>query len=130
MPRILSGKHIILFVALAIPLLAFVRTTAQIVGSDRRLERLREEVAALEKVREGLQGELAHKESTEYVEQQARDNLNFVRPGEEIFVLSDDVWRDYLMAPEQAADTGILGTSTEERSFKDSNIYLWYRLFF
>lgn len=124
----LKKKNIILTAILIVFSISLIRTTAEILGSNRRLGELKTEVAKLEDEKVQLEEEIEHKQSLEYVEEVARNELNMVKPNEKVYVVSGSNMRDYATADENTA--GVLGGETKKDTIEDSNIYLWYRLFF
>jgi cell division protein FtsB len=95
-----------------------VRTTLDILESSKRLESLQSEVGALEEKKGFLERSLEYKKTEEYIEERARNALNLVRPGEEVYV-----------------SPRVMGSSSERleefRSKEDRpNYLLWLELFF
>jgi len=63
-----------------------IATTARIVKNSRRLKDVKENVLSLERERERLIQEINEKETQEYIEKTAREELNLVKPNDEIYV--------------------------------------------
>ena len=59
----------------------------KIEDGKRRLAGTEKEVAETIKRKESLEKEVAQKQSLEYLEREARDRLNLVKPGERIVIL-------------------------------------------
>ena len=92
--RRLIGLGILLVVmalVLAPALSGYLRQRADITAAREQIQTEREEIAALE-------DELARWEDKDYVEQQARERLRFVKEGETAFTVIDDTGSDYTEA--------------------------------
>lgn len=64
----------------------FVRTSLSIMENSKRLDDLNAEVLSLESEKTELSRELEYRKTDEYIEQEARNNLNLVKNAEEIFI--------------------------------------------
>ena len=67
-----------------------VVTTRKIVKNGRRLKDIREDVLSLEQEREQLIQEINDKKTQEYIERTAREELNLVKPDEEIYIYPEE----------------------------------------
>lgn len=85
-----NPKYIILSVILLSASFSFMKTTFEVMKSKRRFEDVKLEVAQLEQEKALLQEQIAFQQTDDFVEQQARNKLNMVRPGEKIFVVPED----------------------------------------
>lgn len=84
-----------------------------------RLERLQKEVVELRSHVESLNWEIAHKESPEFLEREARDKLGLIKEGERVVIL-----------PENPA---VLGGIVEDQPAKvdgSPNWKKWWRFLF
>jgi len=112
----------LLFVGISINL---SRTTIGILKNTGRLRDLEVEVAHLEKKKEEIESSIEYKKTDEYVEGFARNELNMVKPGEEVFVVvkGDNLSSDLLGSEE---------INTGDNKMKDdkSNFAKWIALFF
>lgn len=99
-------------------LVSLVKTIFKTFQSGKRLSRLGVEVESLEQEKEGLEKVLAQRKSEEFVEKEARDKLNLVKPGETLVVLE---------SPEDAEKP----TEGVEKDISQlSNPQKWWDLFF
>lgn len=121
MREILSKlKYIALTALLALSAYNISKTTLEIYGSSKRVDELKTEVDGKVSENDSLKKELSYKETKEFVEEEARNKLNLVKPGESV-----------LIPVKNGGDT--LGISTEPTSTSvanASNLERWYRLFF
>ena len=117
-------KKGLISVLLLVLSLSFLRSTYEILQSTKRLTKVKEEVEDLKRQKEFLEKTIAYKESDAYIEQIARNELNLVRPEEEVYVVKG-------LASNTFGD--VLGeVSNKEVDFKgytDAVWYMWYRLF-
>jgi cell division protein FtsB len=113
-----------LFVLAAINL---TKTTLEILKSSKRLDDLQEEVAGLEAEKQTLKDTIRYKETDEYIEEKARNDLNLVKPGEHVYVV-EGVAEDIENGVENVLSS--FAKREGEEDFQDSNIYHWYKLFF
>lgn len=96
-------------------------TTINIFKNTNRLKELEKEVVLLEEEKDQIQSSIEYKKTNEYVEDFARNELNMVKPGEEVFVV---------------VKTGNnINSGTEITNLKlgndDKNVFsLWINLFF
>lgn len=118
-----KAKYIGFSVLLLIGSISLMRTTFEIMKSNKRLEDLRLEVALLEEDKLALVSELKFQKSDVYIEREARDKLNLVKPGENIYVLStafeDDLQKDLFKE-------NVLSMDSEDN--EKSNFKLWLDL--
>lgn len=121
-------KNVILIIFLVLASAHFVKTTFQILNSKHRLEDIQDEVSNLEDYKVRLEKEIEYKNSQNYVEEEARNSLNMIKPGEKVFVVPGDEYDNSEL--EERNSTEVLGEHTPLTGFKSTNIYMWYRLFF
>lgn len=84
-------KYLAISTLFLIAAINFTKTTLSIIESSRRYDETKEEVLALETERTSLEKELEYRKSDDFVEEKARNDLNLVKPGERVYVLSDDI---------------------------------------
>ncbi|OGC51814.1 hypothetical protein A2W32_02125 [candidate division WWE3 bacterium RBG_16_37_10] len=112
-------KYIVLSLLFILAAVNFTRTTLNTLQSSKRLEDLQNEVSVLETEKVGLEQDIAYKKTTDFIEEQARDAINLIKPGEKVYVTSQ-----------------VLGKSTvsedamREPEREKSNPELWVELFF
>ncbi len=100
-------------------LVSLVKTIYKTFQSGKRLNILGVEVESLEKEKKSLEKVLAERKDLEFVEKEARDKLNLVKPGETLVVIPED--QQPAISNQQSAETE-LG--------KLSNPQQWWYLFF
>jgi cell division protein FtsB len=83
----------------------------------RRLDKETEDLVKLQRENSELKKQLTQVQSVSFIEQQARDNLNFSRQGETVMVI-----------PQEEVDK-ILNLNKTEKSEPESNWRGWLRLF-
>lgn len=122
MPAQSRIKYLLLSLIFGLATISFLRTTLDIMQSSKRLDEMKADVATLENKKTSLENSINYKKSDEYVEEQARNELNLIKPNEKVFI-----------APKVLGEKG---ERTEEPSEKvtatteDSNPKLWFELFF
>lgn len=80
------GKFILILI-LVLGALSLGRSIWRNLGGARRVERLREELAAAQRRNGSLNNELAEKEGLAFVEKEAREKLGMVKAGEKVVVI-------------------------------------------
>lgn len=80
----------------------------------------------MEKQAKDLNTDIEYKKTDAYIEEKARNDLNMIKPGEQVYVVVD--------SGKNASSNEVLGTKSnsekKESSPKDANWYAWYKLFF
>ena len=117
--RYILGSILLIFLSVS-----FVRSTFKVIKSSGRLDEVNEEVRDLEAEKTRLEKEIEYKSTEEYIEEKARNELNLVKPGEKVYVVT---------GTKQGGITNeenVLSSQNEVSGMKDSNYYMWYRLFF
>jgi cell division protein FtsB len=122
-------KYILISILLIIASINFTKTAYEILKSSKRLDDLHGEINGLEATKTGFIKEIDYKKTQDYVEERARNDLNMIKPGEQILV--------FVNKNQQNPPSGVPGdveaaTSTRPapQTNKQSNPQLWYRLFF
>ena len=67
-----------------------VSTTREIIKSSKRLNEAKEEVLSLETAKEELIEEIEYKKGESYIKEIARNELNLIKPGEEIYIYPNE----------------------------------------
>lgn len=111
-------RHTALTILFLLATVNFTKTTLNVIESSKRLEETDADVTALEDEKILLEEELTFKKTAEFVEQEARNKLGLVKPGEEVFVTSE-------VLGDTAHNEG-LAANTQDYS----NLKLWLNLFF
>lgn len=97
----------------------FGRPFFEIIRKARRLDILKAEVAQLEQKREELEATAEYYKTDDFIEKEARDKLNMVKPGEKIVIITDD-----------KSQGGEVATDQETIEEQIPNWEKWRRLFF
>jgi cell division protein FtsB len=125
-------KYLLLTVLLILAGVSFTRTVLEILKSSRRLDATKNEITALEQKKSDLEESIAYKKTADFIEETARNELNLVKPGEEVFVVSntapaksDEVTLDSPSILLSSADTGRITLKK-----RISNLQDWWELFF
>lgn len=121
-------KYILLSVLFILASINFTRTAIEILENSKRLDSLSQEVKELEEERRDYTNKVAYKQTDEYVEEKARNDLSLIKPGEKVYVVPKGF---------RGADleSKVLGQgSVSERLFlgklnEESNIVKWIKLF-
>jgi len=111
-------KYILLTLLFLFAAVNFARTTANVLRSSKRLDDLKSEISGLEAEKGSLEQDIAYKATDDYVEERARNALNFVKPGEKVYVV-----------PQVLGDASRKLSAVSD-SVEKSNLRLWYELFF
>lgn len=93
-----------------------VRTIYQTYRSGQRVATLAREVEGLRVQEDQLKEKLAYRQSEEFVEQEARDKLNLVKPGETVVVFDE--------SEELGTKSRDLGEGSQKSNYQE-----WKRLF-
>jgi len=110
-------------------LLFFVgKSYLEIRDKAQRLQRLKEEVAALQEKKKEFEDDLAYRQSADYIEKEAREQLGYVKEGEVIIVLPD--LESSNSAVEGQAEGQSKSPPSSQEYPKTPNWMLWHRLFF
>jgi cell division protein DivIC len=112
--------------------LIIVDSAKSIVTSLKNYKRLDEshaEISALQKQKTDLEDRVSYKNTGDYVEERARDDLNLIKPGEKVYIVT---YKSGSQSGEK--DTTVLGVSQQNLANKPGkstgNWVKWYRLFF
>jgi len=125
MSKVTKFKYMLGTLILFIVSISLIKSSFQVFKSKNRLDVIKREVAELEMEKEQLEQDIKYKQTEEYVEEKARNNLNLVKPGEKVYVVvGEDV--------KSSSSSNVLSGSDEreEKNKKDENWYSWYKLFF
>ncbi len=119
-------KYVILSGILLFASLSFAKTTFEIMKSNARLEELQAEVNLLAEEKELLEESLSYQKTAEYVEEEARNKLNMVKDGEEIYVIGDKLEEELAVAKARQLEQAAVAGDTDHRS----NFGQWLELVF
>lgn len=113
-----------MIVILIIFVLSLFRTAQQISAGRRRLAEVKNEVNSVIKQKDNLGKEIKERESLTFLETEARNQLNLIKPGERIVILPK---KGDLSSP-------LIGNSEEslqnQKRALEPNWVKWKRLFF
>ena len=112
-------KKIGILILVSIFLFQLIQTLIVTYRAGQNLEVLKENVYTLDTERTNLENELEYRQSNEFVEQEARDRLNLLYPGE-VLVVFNNLER-------------VLGVRDQQMvsgSERQSIPYQWWQLFF
>ncbi len=122
-------KYIILAVLLTLASINFTRTALEILENSKRLDTLSQEVVQLEEEKQQLERDVVYKNTDEFIEEKARNDLNLIKPGEKVYVIPKELKGEDLQA--QVAGQKTIAERIKAGNLEgESNIMLWVALFF
>lgn len=71
--------------------IGFVRNAINTIQNNSRLSELESQVLGLQIQKQDLEKEISFQQSDEYIEQEARNKLNLIKQGEQLYVVSQDL---------------------------------------
>lgn len=80
MSKLNSVKFILLTALFFVASIGFIRSSFSVLKSKGRLDEVQRQVADLQKQKEQLERDVSYKQTNEYVEEKARDDLNLIKP--------------------------------------------------
>lgn len=130
MPGSARIKNIVLALLFIVSSYNFFRTASEIIKSSQKVDDLKQEVDYLSKQKEKLAQEAAYKQTDEYVEEMARNNLNMVKEGEDLFVVRSKTANDDVKGASVLPENNATDSASAEVPDSKGNWYKWYRLIF
>ena len=120
-------KYIIGAVILLIISVVFIKSSFDVLKSKERLDEINSELSLLNEEKEKIEKEIEYKQTDEYVEEKARNELNLIKPGEKVYVVVEESSGSVVLS-----ETDEIKQDEKEEIDKEKqkNWYLWYRLFF
>jgi cell division protein FtsL len=118
-------KYLLGTTLLFIVSISLVKSSFQVFKSKGRLDIVKEEITKLEEEKKKLESEIEYKQTQEYIEEKARNDLNLIKPGEKVYVVvGEDI--------KSSSESNVLSGSSEreKENIKDKSWYSWYKLFF
>ena len=103
-----SGLLLILSVSSVVGTVNVLKRAGRLIEAKRELEALQQQKADLER-------EAEYRKSPEFVEREARNKLNMVKPGEEVY-LKPKILGDDLLGAEDGRTNGVFGDKTGKPS--------------
>ena len=119
-------RNLAISVVLLILSIGLIRSSFEVFKGVGRMSDLEKEVTGLQNKEKKLKESIEYKKTAEYIEEKPRNDLNLIKPGESVYVLSGPGSEGY-------ADKKVLSTSSNrlgKKRVENSNWYKWYRLFF
>lgn len=111
--------------AVVIFALSLARTAQQISGGKRRLTEVKNEADQLAQQKNELEKQVNERQSLTFLEREARNNLNLVKPGERIVILPKNT-----NEPSSSMDKGPGDDNSDPKISSEPNWVKWKRLFF
>jgi len=120
-------RYIIGAVILLIISVVFIKSSFDVLKSKERLDEINSELSLLNEEKEKIEKEIEYKQTDEYVEEKARNELNLIKPGEKVYVVVEEGSESVVLS-----ETDEIKQDEKEEidKKKQKNWYLWYRLFF
>ena len=120
-------KYIVGAVILLIISVVFIKSSFDVLKSKERLDEINSELSLLNEEKEKIEKEIEYKQTDEYVEEKARNELNLIKPGEKVYVVVEEGSESVVLS-----ETDEIKQDEKEEidKKKQKNWYLWYRLFF
>ena len=120
-------RYIIGAVILLIISVGFIKSSFDVLKSKERLDEINSELSSLNEEKDRIEKEIEYKQTDEYVEEKARNELNLIKPGEKVYVVVGEGGESVVLS-----ETDEREQEEEEKidEKKQNNWYLWYRLFF
>lgn len=106
-----TAKNFFFSALLLILSVSSVVATVNVLKRGGRLIEAKQELEALQQQKSDLAREAEYRKSPEFVEQEARNKLNMVKPGEEVY-LKPKILGDDLLGTEDGRSNGIFGDKT------------------
>jgi cell division protein FtsB len=125
-PKKTSIKNLAISALLLVLSFSLIKSTLEVFKGGERMKSLENEVIDLENKKKELEESIEYKKSEEYIEEKARNDLNLIKPGESIYVISGPGSENY-------SERKVLSRTsdrTKKTAREDANWYKWYRLFF
>ena len=118
----MNWKNILLIIILLGFTAGLVKTLGNISQGKRRLATVKDEVAWTIKQKEATEAEIKERETALYLETEARNRLNLVKPGERIVIMPKK--------PESDGLDGLANSADAASTAHEPNWVKWKRLFF
>ncbi len=84
-------KYILLSILFVLASVNFTRTALEIIDNSKRLDDLSQEIAGLKDEKSSLEESVTYKQTDEYIEEKARNELSLIKPGEKVYVIPDEL---------------------------------------
>lgn len=116
-------KYLFLSVLFIFASVNFTKATLDLFKNKNRIEDVKSEVVALKDKKSVLEESIEYKNTPEFIEESARNDLNLVKPGESVFVVNEAIYDTHV-----SGSSGNLSTSSAVINAKNevkSNFELW-----
>lgn len=121
----MNRKSVLLVIVCIFFLAGLIRIFIKVSEGKKRLETVKDEVAQIIKQKEDLEKEVENRQSPFYLEREARNRLNLVKPGERIVILPNRV------KPDGTTEGSVSsGGAKEANKPSEPNWVKWKRLLF
>ena len=127
MPKNSSIRYITITALFLVLSYGLIKSSIDVYRGGQRINDLESEVSDLESRKVELEASIEYKQTAEYIEEKARNDLNLVMPGESIFVVSGPGSEGFL---DKKVLSGADRRDIEPSKVLDANWYKWYKLFF
>lgn len=128
MPKSRNVRNITIAIVLLALSYGLVKSTLDVYRGGKRLVGLEKELSELESRKTELEQEISYKQTDTYIEEKARNELNLIKPGESVFVVSGPGSEGYLdkrvLSDKDVRREGLHGGNSSANWFK------WFKLFF
>jgi cell division protein FtsB len=109
------NKSLVISAVLLLISASFITGTLKVAQKSKRLIEAKRELTALQQEKDRLEKEAQYRQSAEFVEKEARNKLNMVKPGEEVY-LKPKIMGDDLLGAQDTRD-GVTGGSVKPGFF-------------
>ncbi len=114
----------LIFIGFAI---SFVQTTTNVTKNKKRLDELKDEVLLLQQEEVTLKQDIEYQKTNEYIEAEARNKLNLIKPTETVYVI-DPEFTEYLQKNKD--NLYVSEGESEDTMVADSYVSEWLKLIF
>ncbi|OGC45282.1 hypothetical protein A2V49_01660 [candidate division WWE3 bacterium RBG_19FT_COMBO_34_6] len=126
-------KYLILTALFILASINFTKTATEIIRNSKRMDSMNQEVAKLETEKTKLEESINYKQSDDYIEEKARDDLNMIKPGEKVYVIPKEIIESASAKKNVLGEKVIDGVKNLPSSLENSKtgyLSLWLELFF
>jgi len=121
-------KYIVLSVLFILASINFTRTAIEILENSKRLDSLSQDVKEMEEEKREYTNKIAYKQTDEYIEEKARNELNLIKPGEKVYVVPKE-FKEIDLESKVLGQKYISGKLFLGKFNDESNVVKWIRLF-
>ena len=121
-------KYIVLSVLFILASINFTRTAIEILENSKRLDSLSQEVKEMEEEKREYKNKVTFKQTDEYIEEKARNDLSLIKPGEKVYVIPKE-FKGIDLESKVLGQKSFSGKLFFGKFDDESNIIKWVRLF-